>query len=141
VTLASDLGERLQRAARLTEADPLSWWHHSSPQTREATRWAVADEPVEVYLRKPNKCGGTEWGAALVLALLQGREALDGERLPRLDSRGPSAIVRSPTRTCASACARPSVPPTPDVSATAEKMAFRIPLPTVPPTIVPKRRP
>lgn len=93
MTIAPELAARLRRSATLTEADPLAYWHHSSPQTRTATEWAIRE--TEVYLRKPNKCGGTEWGAALILALLQGRETLDGIALPRLDSKVPTAIVAS----------------------------------------------
>ena len=70
---------RLALAAR--ESDPLSVWHHASPQSRTATE-LLADFD-ELYARAANKAGKTEWAAAVVLALLEKRPTLDGVALPQ----------------------------------------------------------
>jgi hypothetical protein len=77
----------------MKERDPLSYWHHSSAETRRCSE--LAGQGYEVALRKPNVSGGTEWGAAYVLSCIQGRQLLDGVPIPRLDTRRPDGVVCS----------------------------------------------
>jgi hypothetical protein len=88
-----DLAERLRHYATLKDRDPLAYWHHSSEETRAAS--VFAGQRLEVAFRKPNKSGGTLWGAAYTLSCLQGRPTLDGVTLPTFDRKRLSASVFS----------------------------------------------
>lgn len=70
----------VQAGLALRERAPLDYWHHSSPQSIEATR--LLSDFDELYARAANKAGKTEWGVAATLAMLQKRPDLDGVPLP-----------------------------------------------------------
>jgi hypothetical protein len=88
-----ELAARIRHCATLRDRDPLAYWHHSSEETRQAS--VYAGQRLEVALRKPNKSGGTYWGAAYTLSCLQGRPTLDGVALPRFVRKGLCASVFS----------------------------------------------
>lgn len=60
-------------------ADPLAHRLYSSDEQREGTRALLAGD--EAYLRFPNIGGKTEWGAAMAVSIMQGRESLDGRTI------------------------------------------------------------
>jgi hypothetical protein len=62
------------------EADPLSFWRHSSPQSERAT--LLLNDCDEVYARAGSKGGKTEWACAVVTRILQKQQKLDGIKLP-----------------------------------------------------------
>ena len=86
--LNSTLAERFLRVRAgnaVRERDPLTYWHHSSSSSAEATR--LLSEVDEVYVRAANKGGKTEWEYAVGLAILQKRSSLDGIPLPQWRGR------------------------------------------------------
>ena len=60
-------------------ADPLAHRLYSSDEQRQCTQ-ALLDG-LEVYLRTPNIGGKTEWGSALAVSIMQGRDSLDGRTI------------------------------------------------------------
>jgi hypothetical protein len=82
--------QRLRWLAQARDRDPIAHWHHASEESREATRLL---SQAEVLARWPNWTGKTSWGAASVVAMLQGRPTLDGEPLPIV--RKPAAAILS----------------------------------------------
>jgi hypothetical protein len=71
----------MRRVNALRDTDPLRYWHHSSAQSKEATRLLLDWD--EVYCRAANLAGKTNWEYATGLAMLQKRPELDGVPLPQ----------------------------------------------------------
>jgi hypothetical protein len=85
MSLAVERYLEVQSGLSRRQRDPLSFWHHASPQSRQAT--AFISEYDEVYARAANKAGKTEWAAAVTLAILQKRRHLDGVPMPQWKGR------------------------------------------------------
>jgi hypothetical protein len=85
------LAQRIRYGLALRTSDPLAFWRHASDTYRRATS-ALADG-LEVFVRAGNKAGKSQWGSAAVVAMLQGRDTLDGQPLPKLPRRAIGAVL------------------------------------------------
>ena len=85
------LAQRIQYGLTLQERDPLAFWSHANDMFRRAT--LSIGEGLEVYVRVGNGGGKTEWGSAVVTALMQGRPELDGIPLPILPTHSVAAVL------------------------------------------------
>lgn len=88
-----DIGRavRVRHGLALPRRNPLDYWHHASPGTEKVTR-ALVGIP-EALVLGGNKSGKTNYGAAVGVALAQGRTELDGIPIPRLDKRVVGAVL------------------------------------------------
>jgi hypothetical protein len=85
------LAQRIRYGLLLREKDPLAYWHYANDTYRKAVS-SLADG-LEVFVRAGNKAGKTEMGSAAVVAMLQGRDNLDGVPLPTLPPKAIGAVL------------------------------------------------
>jgi hypothetical protein len=85
------LAQRIRYGLSLREKDPLAFWHYANDTYRTAV--ASLADGLEVFVRAGNKAGKTEMGSAAVVAMLQGRDTLDGVPLPKLPARAIGAVL------------------------------------------------
>lgn len=85
------LAQRIRYGLALREKDPLAFWHYANDTYRKAVE--SLSDGLEVFVRAGNKAGKTEMGSAAVVAMLQGRDTLDGVPLPKLPPRAIGAVL------------------------------------------------